>query len=138
MQKELDNSLAEFVDAVDRTSNLEIICAEEMDGKDILVIENNAIDPKLEGHQCEVDVSEIFAKVTDCKSAQAFIDVINLDRKPIVCEGVTRIVGYYSRTNNWNKSKIGELRDRAKGSYGIPSFKSEHKEETLKTIDSLS
>ena len=26
--------------------------------------------------------------------------------------GITRIVGYYSRTDNWNLSKIGELRDR--------------------------
>ncbi|MFH0732795.1 MAG: anaerobic ribonucleoside-triphosphate reductase [Candidatus Omnitrophota bacterium] len=28
--------------------------------------------------------------------------------------GVTRIVGYYSRIDNWNKSKLGELRDRRK------------------------
>jgi ribonucleoside-triphosphate reductase (formate) len=26
--------------------------------------------------------------------------------------GMTRIVGYYSRINNWNKSKLGELTDR--------------------------
>lgn len=31
--------------------------------------------------------------------------------------GVTRIVGYYSRVNNWNKAKIGELRDRRAGMY---------------------
>lgn len=30
-------------------------------------------------------------------------------------QGVTRIVGYYSRVSNWNKSKIGELRDRQAG-----------------------
>ncbi|MFH1783485.1 MAG: anaerobic ribonucleoside-triphosphate reductase [bacterium] len=33
--------------------------------------------------------------------------------------GVTRIVGYYSRIPNWNKSKIGELKDRHKGDYAI-------------------
>ena len=33
--------------------------------------------------------------------------------------GVTRIVGYYSRINNWNKSKIGELRDRHLGDYKV-------------------
>ncbi len=33
--------------------------------------------------------------------------------------GVTRIVGYYSRTSNWNKSKIGELRDRHNGDYSV-------------------
>jgi len=32
--------------------------------------------------------------------------------------GVTRIVGYYSRVNNWNKSKVSELGDRHKGMYG--------------------
>ena len=30
-------------------------------------------------------------------------------------QGVTRIVGYYSRVLNWNKSKIGELKDRQVG-----------------------
>ncbi len=33
--------------------------------------------------------------------------------------GVTRIVGYYSRVNNWNKSKKAELADRHKGSYKL-------------------
>ncbi len=33
--------------------------------------------------------------------------------------GVTRIVGYFSRVSNWNKSKIGELKDRKKGKYTI-------------------
>jgi hypothetical protein len=32
---------------------------------------------------------------------------------------VTRIVGYYSRIENWNKSKRGELKDRHKGDYRI-------------------
>ena len=33
--------------------------------------------------------------------------------------GVTRIVGYYSRINNWNKSKLGELKDRQRGNYSL-------------------
>ena len=32
---------------------------------------------------------------------------------------VTRIVGYYSRINNWNVSKQGELTDRHKGEYEV-------------------
>ncbi|HUW33218.1 MAG TPA: hypothetical protein VM223_16540 [Planctomycetota bacterium] len=32
---------------------------------------------------------------------------------------VTRIVGYYSRIENWNKSKIGELVDRRHGNYAL-------------------
>lgn len=35
--------------------------------------------------------------------------------------GLTRIVGYYSRITNWNKSKIGELRDRHAGRYALPA-----------------
>lgn len=31
--------------------------------------------------------------------------------------GLTRIVGYYSRVTNWNKSKQGELKDRHAGNY---------------------
>ena len=34
---------------------------------------------------------------------------------------MTRIVGYYSRVNNWNKSKLGELQDRCAGDYKLPS-----------------
>lgn len=33
--------------------------------------------------------------------------------------GITRIVGYYSRISNWNKSKIGELKDRHNGNYSV-------------------
>lgn len=34
---------------------------------------------------------------------------------------VSRIVGYYSRIENWNKSKLGELRDRRQGDYAVPA-----------------
>ena len=33
---------------------------------------------------------------------------------------ISRIVGYYSRIENWNKSKLGELSDRRAGRYAIP------------------
>jgi len=33
--------------------------------------------------------------------------------------GITRIVGYYSKINNWNKNKIGELKDRKSGIYQV-------------------
>ncbi len=32
---------------------------------------------------------------------------------------MSRIVGYYSRINNWNKSKLGELKDRHAGNYVV-------------------
>jgi anaerobic ribonucleoside-triphosphate reductase len=33
--------------------------------------------------------------------------------------GVSRIVGYFSRITNWNKSKLGELKDRHQGNYSV-------------------
>lgn len=50
--------------------------------------------------------SEIHAVLTGDKSAHPL-------------EHMTRIVGYFSRTTNWNKSKIGELKDRQNGQYGL-------------------
>ncbi len=34
-------------------------------------------------------------------------------------EHVSRIVGYYSRVENWNPSKKSELHDRQKGTYSV-------------------
>ncbi len=33
--------------------------------------------------------------------------------------GLTRIVGYFSQVNDWNKSKKGELKDRHEGNYSV-------------------
>ena len=33
--------------------------------------------------------------------------------------GMSRVVGYYSKINNWNKSKKAEFADRQKGTYKI-------------------
>ncbi len=33
--------------------------------------------------------------------------------------GITRIVGYYSRVDNWNSSKLAELADRRRGNYSF-------------------
>jgi len=40
-------------------------------------------------------------------------------RNPIIMDHVTRIVGYYSKVRNWNKSKVGELHDRQAGNYRV-------------------
>ena len=42
-------------------------------------------------------------------------------REPIILDGITRIVGYFSKVSNWNKSKLGELKDRRKGNYKVGS-----------------
>ena len=38
---------------------------------------------------------------------------------PKILVHMTRVVGYYSKTENWNVSKLGELKDRRKGDYII-------------------
>jgi hypothetical protein len=40
-------------------------------------------------------------------------------REPIIMDGITRIVGYFSKISNWNKSKLGELDDRRRGNYKV-------------------
>lgn len=46
-------------------------------------------------------------------------EVLTGKREPQVLQHMTRVVGYFSRVENWNKSKVGELKDRQKGDYGI-------------------
>lgn len=45
--------------------------------------------------------------------------VLTGQRDPNVLTHMSRIVGYFSRLANWSKSKIGELKDRHKGSYAL-------------------
>jgi len=46
-------------------------------------------------------------------------DVLTGKREPQVLFHMTRVVGYYSRVDNWNQSKVGELKDRQKGNYAM-------------------
>lgn len=48
--------------------------------------------------------------------------VLTGTRPPDLMVRYTRIVGYYSRTNNWNRSKLAELRDRhaPDADYSVP------------------
>lgn len=63
---------------------------------------------------CQNLMPELLEKCESCNSTKVY--------------GVSRIVGYYSRINNWNKSKLGELRDRRLGNYSISQTKKETKE----------
>jgi len=35
--------------------------------------------------------------------------------------GISRVVGYFSVIENWNRGKLAELKDRQKGNYDVPS-----------------
>lgn len=48
------------------------------------------------------------------------------DLSRVLCGGperaiahMTRVVGYFSKTHNWNESKLGELADRHAGRYAV-------------------
>ena len=45
--------------------------------------------------------------------------VLTEKRPPRALSHMTRVIGYYSLTENWNLSKIGELTARRKGDYGV-------------------
>lgn len=48
------------------------------------------------------------------------IEVVLTGKRPAkMMTHLTRIVGYYSRLQNWNKSKMAELRDRHAGDYAV-------------------
>lgn len=50
---------------------------------------------------------------------QTLLDVLSGRREPVVLQHMTRVVGYFSRIENWNKSKLGELADRQAGAYAL-------------------
>jgi len=45
--------------------------------------------------------------------------ILTIKDEPNPLYHMSRVVGYFSRIENWNKSKLGELADRQKGSYAI-------------------
>ena len=67
----------------------------------------------------QLTISPEFTVCNDCKKLSMGIKDKCLSCNSTNVEGITRIVGYYSRVKNWNKSKLGELKDRQGGDYGI-------------------
>jgi hypothetical protein len=135
--EKIEKSLTLFVEAVELSSDLEVIGTALPAKGEAFVIRDYSKTEGIEGAYVEVSIDEIVRKVTDSDKAQEFVKVIKNDRASIVLNGVTRIVGYYSRVNNWNKSKVGELRDRAKGSYGLTGQNQLFQGDRLDMIDSL-
>ena len=95
----------------------------------VFVIKDSQKEKDELGHQIEIDVEEVISA-----PLSSIIAVLN-GRNEIVVKGYTRIVGYYSGIANWNKSKIGELRDRANGQYGTGGFTYKNQDERLNYID---
>ena len=99
----------EFFDAVRDTAELTWIGIQKggPGEEDCVVIQSR----KLQDARRAVPVSEIK------RCAEQVLDCL-MGRRMFSCLiHMTRIVGYYSRVNNWNKSKLAELKDRQKGQY---------------------
>ena len=56
--------------------------------------------------------SEVKGKMTEMKAKCGHCGSANV-------YGMTRVVGYFSRVDNWNASKKAELADRQKGDYKV-------------------
>ena len=76
------------------------------------------------GQSAQVTISPEFTYCLDCRH--------NTRGLPETCpqcgsknvEGETRVVGYFSKIKNWNKSKrYGELIDRQRGQYAVETAK---------------
>ena len=67
----------------------------------------------------QLTISPEFTVCNECKKvARSLLDACPSCSSDNVY-GLTRIVGYFSRVTNWNKSKLGELRDRRAGRYSV-------------------
>ena len=79
-------------------------------------IDDEAVVIKFEGdgHQAtRVDIAAI--KKLEWEELEAAM----LGKNLAPLNYMSRVVGYYSLTKNWNASKLGELRDRQHGNYAI-------------------
>lgn len=101
--------LDKFEEAIKATGNLEIDSV--IEGTSPREDKFKILNHKMEA-AFEIDVEAVVKQeISDVIESLTTGECIKL-------HGVTRIVGYYSRIQTgWNKSKIGELRDRRQGNY---------------------
>ena len=135
-EKVVLDKLNSFVEKVEDSKRFEIAGTDK--DEEVIVLSDTTKREGIYGRYIEVGVEEILtAPLKDIWG------VIANNRKKIVLEGVTRIVGYYSRTHNWNKSKVGELRDRIvsreHGGYGFNGLQTDTKarEDALTAVGNL-
>ena len=136
MENVVTDKIGDFVEKVEDSERFEVVGTDKDDS--VLVLSDTTKKDGIYGRYIEVGVEEILtAPLKD------IWDVIANNRKKIVLHGVTRIVGYYSRTHNWNKSKVGELRDRIvsreHGGYGFNGLQTDTKarEDALIAVGNL-
>lgn len=111
--------------------DIQILIEEKLNAFDSVIERHEflEIDGEITGNTPKEDCIKIINHKLECAFAIDIDSVIRQDVESVVhaletgittrLYGVTRIVGYYSRVSNWNKSKIGELHDRHMGRYSV-------------------
>ena len=61
-------------------------------------------------------------------------EVLSGAREAVSLITITRIVGYYSKTVNWNRSKLGELEDRRRGDYVLEPERPAERREAVAAV----
>ena len=92
------------------------------------VHERPVLGPDRQAPPAEVLIRHVDRDVKYALSPQAVLEhswdeleaVLTGKRWPNIMTHLTRIVGYFSRVQNWNRSKLAELRDRHAGNYALP------------------
>ena len=110
-----------FCDEINNHQRLDILDIVKGDkpSEDYFIIRDNKSDGKFK-------VMAVAVTENDWDVLEA---ILIGQRQPLVLEHMTRIVGYYSKVKNWNKSKLGELRDRQAGNYRISEPAQQPKDE---------
>lgn len=52
-------------------------------------------------------------------TVEQLLPILTMERDPNSLIHMSRVCGYFSRLGSWNRSKMGELKDRISGSYGM-------------------
>jgi hypothetical protein len=119
VRERLVKALTAFDEIIHKTEMLQIDAflekGDPVAGKDNLAEEDGF---KVINHDLENAYFVPLSKILEATPEELKSMVIALiDGVFVRVEGVTRIVGYYSRIHNWNTSKRAELEDRAHGNY---------------------
>ncbi len=118
-------------ESVDSKEDVQLFIEEKLSAFDAAVEGHEflEIDGDIPGNTPKEDCLKIINHKLECAFAMDVDSVLRQDLESVIhaletgittrLYGVTRIVGYYSRVSNWNKSKIGELYDRHMGKYSV-------------------
>ncbi|MCF6148950.1 MAG: hypothetical protein E3K37_09845 [Candidatus Kuenenia sp.] len=116
---------------ISEVENVQLIIEEKLRAFDEAILRHDflEIDGDIEGNTPEEHSIKIINHRAECAYSISIDAVIRQDLDYVIesletgnttrLYGITRIVGYYSRISNWNKSKISELHDRHTGRYSV-------------------